>query len=437
MVRVLVAAALVAWVGVADAGPKRKVTIETEPAGASIYLGDVENGPVCEDTPCSVNLPIGEQILVIELAGHQRMYTSVVVPARGKLKTSTFKLEKAIGTIVVDGPRGARVVVGDTDHGKAPVRIEVAAEPHRVVVSLGGKTLYDDYIEVGSGEEVPVAVKRVAGGGGGRADPDDDEAPLDGDDDDGGSAGGIRTGTGTPARRAAYLRVTAALDIGFRHFVYANVETPQTLREESEAGQLLGGPIIELWPGAMAKVAALRGLSLVGRFQFGLNSQQVTGNGIMNETSTFWQSIEVSLRHRWTFGAKLGVELGAGYVQDRHQFSGRPEDIALVPDAHYQSMRLGARVSAVLGTLEPYLSVENRFVMAGGKLEARFAEGTSISGIRGSLGVSARFGKLSARLEGTATRYSWDFTFMPSAAYRAESATDSIRQIQLAVGYEY
>lgn len=435
MARVLAAALLVTWVGSADAGPKRKVPIETEPAGALVYLGEVESGPVCEATPCSVTLPVGEQTLIIELAGHQRVYTSVIVPKRGKIKPSSFKLEKSVGTIVVEGPRGATVTVDDVDQGKAPVKIEVTAEAHRVVISMNARTLHEGYVEVGAGEELEVTVSRVAGGGGSDSDPDpDDDDAIDEQPDD--DAGAVRAAVVARPARTKYLRVSAAIDVGFRQFSYVNVQTPNTLREESEAGQVLGGPVVELWPGAMAGVRALRGLSLLGRFQFNLNSQPVVGNGIMDETSTYWQSLEVSLRHHWQLGDTLGVEVGAGYAQDRHQFNGFPGDIRLLPDVNYQAMRLGARVSAKLGALEPYLTVENRFVFAAGKLEERFVRG-DVTGLRGAIGVSAQLGKLSARVEARATRYSWEFDYMPTSEFRADSATDAIQQIQLAVGYEY
>ncbi len=55
---------------------------------------------------------------------------------------------------------------------------------------------------------------------------------------------------------------------------------------------------IELWPRRSPALPPLRGLSLLGRFQLGLNPQRVAGNGIIDKTTTFWQSFEVSLRQR-------------------------------------------------------------------------------------------------------------------------------------------
>lgn len=475
MRRVATLALVLGWVGIADAGPTRKLTIETSPPGAVVYLGEKEAGPACEPTPCTIDAPLGETPIIIELAGHQQIFENLVVPRRGKIRVPVFRLVRAIGSIVVGGPRGAKVSIDDEPRGKAPVTVEVSAEGHHVVVTLRGKTLYDDFVEVDSGGEVTIPVK---GAGASRHRNDDaDDAGADDDADDEASAftrrgddaaegdaeadgdadedtdadddedilgedrdddrAGTLSAAAAPARaRAAYLRASAAIDVGFRHFVYEGVETPQQLREQTESGALLGGPIIELWPGEIAGVRLLRGLSVLARLQFGLNPQRVAGNGIMNPTNTFWQSMELSVRHRWIVRNMVTLEVGGGYVRDQFQFEGTANDLLLLPDADYQSFRLGGRASLLLGRLEPYLAAETRLVTAGGRLAVRFRE-ASASGLRGALGLGARHGKLFGRVEAAATSYRWDFTFESADERRADGASDSIKQLQLVVGYEY
>jgi hypothetical protein len=433
VVRVSALVLLVLGVAIADAEPKREVRIETDPPGALVYYETVENGPICDATPCTVELPVGEQSLVIELKGHARIYEAVVVPRRGKIKVPTFKLEKSLGTIVVDGPRGARVIVDDADQGKAPVRADVSAEAHHVVLTLGGKVLYDDYVEVKANEETSVTPTRVASKPDDDREEDDDREDRDGDDREQREV--EVAARVTPARhRPSYLRIAAVFDVGFRQFHYAGSQTGGTLRDATQSGQWIGGVQAEVWPGVIGGIGGLRGLSLLGRAQFGLHSQEVVGPNITKLT-TFWQSLEISARQRWTFG-KLGVEAGAGFVRDQHRYEGFTADIDRAPDVDYQAIRVGARLSAALGRLEPYLGIENRFVLVGGKLEARFDD-ASINGIRAVAGLAASFGKLDARVQGSLTRYRWDFAFMPTAAYRAESATDSIEQVQLSIGYRY
>lgn len=430
MIRAVVTTALVVtWAGVAGAGPGRKVQVESDPPGATVYLNEKEAGPVCTATPCSIDAPVGEQTLIIELANHQSKFEMVVVPRRGRVPGIKVKLEPAVGTIVVDGPEGANVTIDDLDKGTAPARIDISEESHHVVVTLDGKTLFDEFVEVTTGNETTVTPKQSAGGDGGGS-----------GDGDGGSARGGGDGIAKPSEpktpRGRFIVASAAVDIGFRQFSYSGVETPQKLRDEKEGGQVLAGPLVELWPGELIGIDPLRGVSLLARLQFGVNSQDVTGNGIMDKTNTFWQSMEFSLRYRHRFAEKFTAEAGIGYVRDQFQFEGNTQDVQLVPDVDYQSVRLGLRGSVLLGALEPYVQLENRVVTSGGKLATRF-EQADASGYRLAGGINARKGSLLARIEGSLTNYSWDLTSDPGSDMRASGASDSIQQIQLAVGYQY
>jgi hypothetical protein len=431
MNRAVVAAALVGtWVGTADAGSSRKVQIESDPPGATVYLNEKEAGPVCASTPCSIEAPPGEQTLIIELANHQSKFEIVVVPKRGRVPGIKVKLEPAVGTIVVDGPEGASVSVDDLDKGKAPARIEISEESHHVVVTLDGKTLFDEFVEVSTGNETTVTPKQVAGLGDGGGSGDGDGGSGSGGGD------GITKPSGPARKRDRFILASAAVDIGFRQFSYSGVETPQKLRDEKEGGQVLAGPLVELWPGELIGIDALRGVSLLARLQFGVNSQDVTGNGIMDKTNTFWQSMEFSLRYRHRFAEKFTAEAGIGYVRDQFQFEGDADDVLLVPDVDYQSVRLGIRGSVLMGAFEPYAQLENRVVTSGGKLASRFDQADA-SGYRLAAGINARKGALLARFEGSLTNYSWDLTSDPMSEMRASGASDSIQQIQIAVGYQY
>lgn len=435
MNRAVVAAALVGtWVGAADAGSGRTVVVQSDPSGATVYLNEKEAGPVCPATPCSVEVPPGEQTIIIELKDHQSKFEMVVVPRRGKVPGVKVKLDPAVGTIVIDGPAGANVMVDDVDKGKAPARIDTSEESHHVVVTLNGKTLFDEFVEVTTGNETTVTPKQVAGG-------DSGDGGGSGDGDGGsGSGGGVGDGITKPAgptkKRDRFIMASAAVDVGFRQFSYSGVETPQKLRDEKEGGQVLAGPLVEIWPGELIGIDPLRGISLLARLQFGVNSQDVTGNGIMDKTNTFWQSMEFSLRYRHKFAQKFTAEAGIGYVRDQFQFEGNTEDVKLVPDVDYQSVRLGLRGSVLLDAFEPYLQLENRVVTSAGKLATRFTSADA-SGYRVAAGINARKGSLLARFEASLTNYSWDITADPMSDMRATGASDSIQQIQFAVGYQY
>jgi len=433
MLRGLVIAVVVGWVGVADAGPTRKVTVESDPPGASVYLNDKEDGEKCK-TPCSVDAPIGDATLIIELENHKPEFAAISVPKRGTPKKVTVKLEAAVGTLVVAGTKGASISVDDVDQGKSPARIETAEGGHHVVATLDGHAIYDQFIEVTADSELAITLGTTAIKDSDKPDPDDGH----GDGGGSGSGGEITTSATPSGPRAKYLAVAAVVDVGFRSFTYENNQTKGTLREESESGQVIAGPLVEVYPGALLGLRPLRGLRLSGRFQFNVNSQDVVGNGITGKTSTFWQSFEVSLAQRWTFANKATIEVGAGYVRDRYQFNAdNAMDLSLVPDADYKSVRIGGRGSMLLGNYEPFLTAENRIVLSGGNLEKRFNSG-SASGLRGSLGIAARFGSsIRAKLEASLLSYSWEFKYDTTDAQRADGGTDSIKQVSVGLGYAY
>ncbi|MEO8701165.1 MAG: PEGA domain-containing protein [Kofleriaceae bacterium] len=420
-----------AMVGVASAGPKKRILIDTTPPGASVYIGNVEDGEICK-TPCPIEVD-SESTVIIDLAGHKPWIGPIALTRKDKAPyKKTITLVPSIGKIIVEGPRGAAVTVDDEPKGKAPVEIEIAAGTHPVVLMLDGKQVYAAPVEVIANDEI-----RISGSipkGGGETKPPPDDIPLDPDP----TPGVVKPAKPSAPRAGHYVSLSADIGVGFRDFTYndPNKMTNPDLNEESEKGQILAGPAVEVWPGVLLGVRALRGLSVVGRAQFGVNAQVVkTDDDQDTAAKTFWRSFEVSLRQRWVFGDTVGVEVGAGYVRDQHSFSGDRGDIALVPDADYQSLRIGARVSLPLGKIEPFLAVENRIVLDAGNLQDRFMAGADVSGLRAALGASASFGNIAARIEGSLTRYSWKIANAQDTG--TDGALDSIKLVSIVVGYAY
>lgn len=431
--------ALVVWVGVADAGPKRKVRIETNPSGAAVYIETKENGAACEATPCTIELPIGETPLIVELPAYDTIFPTVTVPKRGKVRLDSLTLNPSIGTLVIDGPPGANITINGEDKGKAPARLEVAAETHKVVITKSGKVVFDQYVDVGSGEEKDVAILDTKGGPTG-----DGELPTDGGGDaieDSTTDGGDVTKRAPEKPRPPIASVSAAMTIGFRSFSYENNTTRDKLRDESESGQVILGPLVELWPGTLLGIRALRGLSLMGRFQFRVNEQPVTGGGIMNGLSTFWQSFEVSGRHKWVFADKFGVEVGAGWTREQYRFNGTAQDKLLVPDAQYESIRVGGRLSMLVRagsiSFEPGLELESRLVRDGGPLQKRFDGAVSVSGFRGAAGLVTSAGGFQVRAEAALLRYAWEFEGQTMNGGMADGGVDLITLLGVYLGYAY
>lgn len=435
---VLTGAMLVTAMGIAHAGPTRKVQVESEPPGAAVYLDDVDSGPACDATPCTINAPIGTSTIILRLDKYEPEISELDVPKGKRPLQQKFTLKGAVGTIIVDGPRGAVIRVDEVDKGRAPLHLEVTAEAHHVVIVMNGKSVFDDYVEVATGDEVAIKPKTGA-----TTDVGDTATITDDDDEDGEGGGGGGGGNGgssqitgkADAPRMAYFNAGVAFAIGFRHFTYDGAVTGN-LREEVEGGQVIGGPAIELWPGRMLGVTPLDGMSLYGRLQFPVAGQTVEGADLMGTVQTKWSSYEVSLRQRWTFGS-FGVEVSGGFVQDQFTFDATVgADIDLMPDTRYQSLRLGGKLSYVADSLEPYLAAENRIVLSGGPVGERF-DSSSASGIRGTAGLAVKLGSFTARAEGTLMQYSWTFSYQPGDMSQADGATDAIQLISMALGYSY
>lgn len=421
---------------------KRDVPIESEPPGADVYLNSKDDGSLCK-TPCTIKVPVGEAIVILEIADHVSLVEGIDVPKRGKVPVARFKLVRAVGTLVVKGPEGALIRLGDVPRGKAPAKLEVDAGPHTLTLTLNGKQVLQDLIEVEANEEFVVQGKDVAaaggGGGGGGGEDGEELVVIDGGEEGTPEEpkGGVAKSGAPTVKRDPYVALTGLVDIGFRYFTYKGVLTESTLPDAEELAQVIAGPLLELWPGRLAGVRPLRGLALYGRMQFPLNKQQVSGGALMGTVTTFWQSLEIGARQRWTF-SKGTVEVGAGFVRDQHQYSGSTADLMRVPDADYRVVKLGVRGSLLLGVVEPYAALENRVVLSGGDaIEDRFSLGATANGFRGALGATAKLGPIDARIEGSATRYSWEFKFDNDDAFKATGASDSILMISAGFGYAY
>ncbi|HEU0031383.1 MAG TPA: PEGA domain-containing protein [Kofleriaceae bacterium] len=411
------------------AGPKKKVQVESSPAGAQVYVNLIEDGVVCT-TPCEVQVDVGETTLIVDLEGYKAEVDTIVVTKKDKNLKKSYKLVASVGKIIIEGPKGASVTIDDEDKGKAPLEVDVTAGFHAVALTLNGKSIYGQSVEVARGQEVKLSGStKVA-----------DSKPPPDDPPDTPTKPEIRKPV-EPARPRAgsIIAVGAAFSVGFRDFAYKNPDPMNDkLTTESEAGQVLAGPTVEVWPGTLAGIRTLRGLSMLVRFQLGLNSQTVQrADNTPTSATTFWRSFEATLKQRWTIANSATIEVGGGFVRDQHQFEGMTGDIEFVPDADYQSVRIGGRASLLLGSAEPYVAFENRIVLAGGALEERFSQGANANGLRGAVGLGASFGKIGARLEASFTRYTWTFTQDPLAANQADGASDSIKQVGLAIGYAY
>ena len=328
------------------------------------------------------------------------------------------------------GVKGATVKVDDVDKGQVN-RIDVDADAHHVVVTLKGKTLFDDIVNVELGAEVDIkpkapAVAKLDPGGG-----DSGE-----DDDDGDGTPKIRK-TAPRGSQEVFITGGGVFDVGFRQFKY---DQPKggLAATENEVGQVMIGPAVELWPAALLGVNYLRGLSLFAKVEFGVNHQAVLDptNQPVGPT-TFWGNLEIDARHRWKIGDTGMFEANGGFVRDQMQFNdvnpASAMELSKVPVVDYRSIRLGARAGIALDKLEPYVSLEGRLVISAGDLATRF-DNPSITGGRAAVGASTTLGPVFVRLEGSLVYYGWTFKPESATGPNAEGARDLIEAISVLVG---
>ena len=431
---ILVAAVVLAFgAGSASAKPKRKVRIESDPPGATVYVGAKKAGKR-GTTPVTLELAPGEQTLILELDGYLDHVESVeVVMARGKAAKTpqkvAFALDKAVGTIRLGGlPEGATVTVDGREVSTLDNKIEVDPGAHEVVVK-GGKNTFDKWIEVSSGEEKKVD---VALGG------DDTAGGGTGGDDAG---GGIEAkGTPEPEHHAAhpwYGTAGLSYEIGWRRFRYDNL-TVGTQRTYDGNG--VG--MIDFW-GELAPWRSSPGmhglwpLSIIAGFGVGFPVTAATPSG--QTADTFWRTTDLGLRWRWNVSHQAAFDFEAGWSRMLYTFRDDMNGlIADIPDVDYETVRFGLRGVAKIGKGRLWLGVEDHVVLSGGEEQDKFS-GASAQGIGGRLGFDIPFmdGRVILRAEGNLQRYTWTFQSQPGDMNVADGANDTLFGFNIGLGASY
>lgn len=432
-IAILVAfAVLVLGATTASAKPKRKVRIESDPPGATVYIGDKKAGAK-GTTPVTLNLPTGETTVILEMDGYLAHIESVSVEAgKGKAAKSpqklSFALDKAVGTIRLSGlPEGAKVTVDGNEVSTLDNKIEVDPGAHEVVVKSGGKQSFDQWIEVSAGEEKKVAL------GGGAADGD---GPGDGD------SAGVEHHEETPATPGEkaphpwYGTAGISYEAGWRRFRYSNPQTTNLRPFDAN-----GVGMVDFWgevaPWRASGVKILWPLSIVAGFGVGFPVTATAPNG--DTADTFWRTTEVGLRWRWNVTHEAAIDFEGGWARLLYTFRDNMNGlIATIPDVDYEMVRLGLRGVAKIGKGRLWIAGDNRIILSGGEEQNRFRGGT-MSGLSGRLGGDIPFvdGRLILRVEASVQRYGWTFTTQPGDMYIADGATDMLYGFNIGLGGSY
>ncbi|HTJ46257.1 MAG TPA: PEGA domain-containing protein [Kofleriaceae bacterium] len=421
----VVAVAIVASASVAQAKPKRKVRIETDPPGATVYVGDKKAGAKGK-TPLSLDLAPGETTLILELDGYLPHIESVsITPGKGKAgkqaQKFSFALDKAVGTIRMAGlPDGAKVTLDGNEVSTLDDKVEVEPGAHELVVKVDGQDPFDQWVEVSAGEDKRVEVK--FGASTDTAIVEHHEAPEE------------------PGKRAShpwYGTAGVSYEAGWRRFRYDNPQTTNLRPFDAN-----GVGMITFW-GELAPWRASSGahaiwpLSIIAGFGVGFPVTASDSSG--NTADTFWRTTEVGLRWRWNVTHEAALDFEGGYARLLYTFRDAQNGlIDTIPDVDYQTVRLGLRAVAKIGKGHAWLAGENRIVMSGGEEENRFS-GASAQGLGGRLGTDIPFasGRVVLRVEGNLFRYGWTFTSNTGDMYMADGASDVLWGFNVGLGGSY
>ena len=402
--------------------PTHKVSITTTPPGATVYIGDKESGAK-GTTPVTLDLPVGDTTLIIELTGYQQSFQTVTVgkPGKGKskLQVAAFTLVPDSGHIEVKGPAGAKITIDGKDNGVVPATIDVNAGGHQVDVSVSGQKPYQEFVNVVGGATATV------------------NATFKSSDDEGdivGGGGGSGAPGEEPHRARSLIDVGLTYMFGARSYTYTGNTTPSTLQPLSQSGASVIGIAAQFWVGRLSHAHWLHNLSIVGSFGYGL-SQDVSGAS-GGSLTTAWQTFTAGLRYRVPLAEKLGLDIDAGYGNYGYKFTGAAATVDDVPDAQYSTVRFGGALVYHSGSFEAYLGGEERVVLSIGSASAHFAS-SSANGIAGKLGVRLVHEHLFAALEGGYAAYSLSFTPATPATFNATGGTDSQTTAQLTLGLRY
>jgi hypothetical protein len=140
----------------ADADPAVRITVESTPGGAKVYVDGKDNGMACQSGPtCKPNLPRGRHRLILELDGYQSLEETINVSGPQRL-TFTLKAAPAkldIKTLATNThARGGEIFIDGSLAGVLPALLDVTPGKHMIEVRRAGFLSYTEAVEVKNAE---------------------------------------------------------------------------------------------------------------------------------------------------------------------------------------------------------------------------------------------------------------------------------------------
>lgn len=327
---------------------KVKVEIKSRPAGATVWIDD-RTGEPAGTTPLTVRLPTGDHTIYIELDGYEALTRDIKVK-RKRNRINPRLTELQTGSILVLPAEGsndadeAKVFVDGKEVGTVPDSFDLVEGEHEIEIRKDGFDTFKQSIEVIKGETSEVLVKLAVAGTTPEPDgPDPDKEPD-------------KPGPGEPEKpdpgampRISPFSIGASMGAAGRSYSYRRLdEAVLRLRPFDATSIGMVEVAAELRLGGLADVGSLRPFSIFGSFSINLPTESSSEGG-NEKISTRWLRREVGLRSRFAFGS-FWFAVDVAQSGDSLSFSGdNMEDIALLPELSYESLRLGALLGYDIG----------------------------------------------------------------------------------------
>ncbi len=136
------------------------VTIDSEPAGATILVGD----QALATTPAVVEILQGERRITLRKVGFATWEQNLEITPGLPVDLGTIPLQAAAGVVQLHSvPSAANVTVDGEFRGQTPLTLEISPDtPHRLAVFKAGYGRYSSELVMAAGERVSHTAKLVA-----------------------------------------------------------------------------------------------------------------------------------------------------------------------------------------------------------------------------------------------------------------------------------
>ena len=144
-------------------GPTRKVQVESDPPGATVYLNDPSEGELCK-TPCTIDAPIGETPIILQLENYEPLFEHARRPAQRQDASRQLHAAERGRHARRPRPRRRDDQRRRERQGQGPRQgrgRERLAPRH---VMFKGTTLFDDFINVETGSDTEIMATASSAG---------------------------------------------------------------------------------------------------------------------------------------------------------------------------------------------------------------------------------------------------------------------------------